>query len=77
MKYLILLLLFLLIFWYYKRKKSLKKNTGTFTMRACENCGVYFPEDQGFKDIYPSTTIYFCSKECFEANMAKEREKGC
>ncbi|MEZ0343260.1 MAG: PP0621 family protein [Caldimicrobium sp.] len=79
MKLLIILLLFFIVFWYYRKKKQLlksekqKQKALRVEMRACENCGVFFPESEGYKIKRGNKEVIFCSEKCLKEFLSEER----
>lgn len=78
MKILIILLFIFIVFWYYRKKKrglrNEKQRALKVEMRACESCGVFFSESEGYKIIRGDKEMNFCSEKCFEEFLSKERE---
>lgn len=79
MKILIILLFLLVIFWYYrKRKLSLRlekerEKAIRVEMKACEHCGVFFLEGEGYKIKKEDKEKLFCSEKCLKEFLSKER----
>ena len=67
-------LIFYGIYWLIKKNKNKKKEIkvknkeNAEKMVECENCGVYFPESEGFV----KRGRVFCSKKCREEYFAKK-----
>jgi len=67
-------LIFYGIYWLIKNSKKKKreiiinKKSDAEKMIECKNCGIYFPESNGFS----KKGKIFCSKKCMEEYFAKK-----